>query len=86
MLLSQAANLYFLVIAVLQSIPLISPLTPVTAIAPLVFVIAVSLLREAVEDSVSAAFHCVLCLTRPSLTPLLLVVMNHSDAAHRTRS
>lgn len=46
--------MYFLVIAVLQSIPLISPLTPVTAIAPLVFVIAVSLLREAVEDSVRA--------------------------------
>lgn len=49
--------MYFLIIAVLQSISLISPLTPVTAIAPLVFVIAVSLVREAVEDSVSG------CLT-----------------------
>ncbi|TMW57079.1 hypothetical protein Poli38472_003004 [Pythium oligandrum] len=46
----RGANIYFLAIAVLQSIPLISPLTPVTAIAPLVFVICVSLLREAMED------------------------------------
>jgi phospholipid-translocating P-type ATPase (flippase) len=41
---------YFLIIAVLQSIPLISPLTPFTAIAPLVLVLSVGLLREAVED------------------------------------
>ncbi|KAG7381055.1 hypothetical protein PHYPSEUDO_006489 [Phytophthora pseudosyringae] len=46
----RSANLYFLVIAILQSIKQISPLTPVTAIAPLVMVVSVSLLREALED------------------------------------
>ena len=44
------ANIYFVFIAVLQSIPLISPLGAATAIAPLVFVLTVSLIREAVED------------------------------------
>ena len=44
------ANVYFVFMAVLQSISLISPLSPTTAIAPLVFVLAVSLIREAVED------------------------------------
>ena len=44
------ANIYFVFIAILQSIPLISPLGAATAIAPLVFVLAVSLIREAVED------------------------------------
>ena len=47
---SRPANIYFLAIAIVQSIPSISPLNPVTAILPLVFVIAVSMLREAVED------------------------------------
>ncbi|KAG1708907.1 hypothetical protein DVH05_022539 [Phytophthora capsici] len=46
----RSANLYFLVIAILQSIKQISPLTPVTAIAPLIMVVSVSLLREAIED------------------------------------
>ena len=36
--------------AVLQSISIISPLSPITAILPLVFVVAVSMLREGVED------------------------------------
>ena len=44
------ANVYFVFIAVLQSIPIISPLGAATAIAPLVFVLTVSLIREAVED------------------------------------
>ncbi|CAG9321794.1 unnamed protein product [Blepharisma stoltei] len=44
------ANIYFLAIAVLQSIPQISPLTPFTAIFPLVFVLAVAMIREGVED------------------------------------
>jgi hypothetical protein len=35
---------------VVQSISIISPLNPVTAIAPLVFVVAVSMIREAIED------------------------------------
>ena len=44
------ANIYFVFMAVLQSIPIISPLGPATAIAPLVFVLSVSLIREAIED------------------------------------
>ena len=44
------ANVYFVFIAVIQSIPIISPLGSATAIAPLVFVLTVSLIREAVED------------------------------------
>ena len=44
------ANIYFLISAILNCIPQISPLNPVTAILPLIFVLAVSLIREAVED------------------------------------
>ena len=44
------ANIYFLVAAILQSIPQISPLHPMSSIAPLVFVIALSMIREGYED------------------------------------
>jgi magnesium-transporting ATPase (P-type) len=44
------ANIYFLVEAILQSIPLISPLNPASAVAPLAFVLGLSMLREGVED------------------------------------
>ena len=44
------ANIYFLVCAILQCIPLISPLTPATAVVPLVFVLSVSIIREGIED------------------------------------
>ena len=44
------SNIYFLITAVLQSIPEISPLQPFTAIAPLVFVLGVSMIREGIED------------------------------------
>lgn len=44
------ANIYFLIIAIIQSIPSISPLNSSTAIVPLVFVLCVSLIREAIED------------------------------------
>lgn len=39
------ANFVYLIAAILQSIPAISSLTPVTAIAPFVFVIGISLVR-----------------------------------------
>jgi P-type E1-E2 ATPase len=39
-----------LITAILQSIPVISPLTPLSAIAPLVFVLGLSMLREGLED------------------------------------
>ena len=44
------ANIYFLFIAIIQSIPIISPLGAMSAIAPLVVVLSVSLIREAIED------------------------------------
>jgi|JI10StandDraft_1071094.scaffolds.fasta_scaffold44419_3 hypothetical protein len=39
------ANIYFLLIAILQTIPIISPLSPATAWAPLVVVLAISMIR-----------------------------------------
>ena len=46
----RVANIYFLGTAILQSISYISPLHPFSAIAPLVFVLGVSVLREGIED------------------------------------
>lgn len=40
------ANIYFLIIAVLQTIPIISPLGPLTAWAPLIVVLGISIIRE----------------------------------------
>lgn len=44
------ANIYFLVTAIVQSIPQVSPLSPFSAIAPFVFVMALSIIREGYED------------------------------------
>ena len=44
------ANVYFLICAIIQCIPAISPLGPATAIVPLVIVLSVSLIREGYED------------------------------------
>ena len=44
------ANLYFLIIAILQSISYIFPLQSLSAVATLVFLLSVSIIREAVED------------------------------------
>ena len=44
------ANIYFLICAILQCIPIISPLTPATAVVPLVIVLSVSIIREGIED------------------------------------
>ena len=49
---SRLSNVYFLFTAIIQSIPLISPLTSITAIIPLIFVLGVSMIREAIEDLV----------------------------------
>ena len=43
-------NIFFLFTAIIQSIPLISPLTSLTAIVPLIFVLGVSMIREFIED------------------------------------
>jgi phospholipid-transporting ATPase len=47
---SRAANLYFLFIAVLQFIPGISPVSWWSSVLPLTFVLAVTAVKEAVED------------------------------------
>ena len=44
------ANVYFLFTAILQCIPIISPLASTTALVPIAFVLTVSLIREAYED------------------------------------
>ena len=44
------ANFFFLLTAIVQSIPTVSPLTPFSAIAPFVFVIFLSVVREGYED------------------------------------
>jgi magnesium-transporting ATPase (P-type) len=46
----KVANLYFLVVVILQLIPSISPVQPIGSIAALTFVIGVSAVRAAVED------------------------------------
>jgi len=53
----RVANFYFLATAVVQSISIISPLAPFSAIAPLVFVLVVSLIREAIDDIVIFFFQ-----------------------------
>ena len=47
---SRWANIYFLFTAIIQSIPIISPIKSITAIIPLIFVLGVSMIREALED------------------------------------
>ena len=48
------ANIYFLVCAIIQCIPVISPLGPETAVIPIVIVLSVSLIREGIEDCARA--------------------------------
>ena len=48
------ANIYFLVIAILQSISAISPLGPLTAWAPLIVVLGISMLREGIAAAIQA--------------------------------
>ena len=43
------SNCYFLLIMVLSCTP-VSPVSPVTAINPVIFVLCMSMLREAIED------------------------------------
>lgn len=43
---TRAANIVYLISAVLQSISIISSLSPITAIGPLMFVLLVGLVRE----------------------------------------
>ena len=47
---SSWSNVYFLFTAIIQSIPIISPINSITAIIPLIFLLGVSMSREAFED------------------------------------
>ena len=47
---ARLANVYFVAMAIIQCIPIISPISAYTAVAPIVFVFTVSLIREAIED------------------------------------
>ena len=47
---NRPANVYFLISAILQCIPMISPLGPASAIVPLLIVLSASLIREGMED------------------------------------
>ena len=44
------ANIYFLISAILQCIPAISPLSPASAVVPIIIVLSVSIIREGIED------------------------------------
>ncbi|PWV12738.1 putative phospholipid-transporting ATPase 1-like protein [Trypanosoma cruzi] len=46
----KVSNFYFLICMILALIPGVSPISPATAIAPLVFVIGVAMIKEAVEE------------------------------------
>ena len=46
----RVANIYFLICAVLQCIPAISPLGAETALVPIIIVLSVSIIREGIED------------------------------------
>uniref|UniRef100_A0A0A9YYW3 Putative phospholipid-transporting ATPase IA n=1 Tax=Lygus hesperus TaxID=30085 RepID=A0A0A9YYW3_LYGHE len=46
----KVSNLYFLFNMIVALIPGVAPVTPTTAVAPLVFVILVALVKEAIED------------------------------------
>jgi phospholipid-translocating P-type ATPase (flippase) len=46
----RGANVYLLFIAILCCIPAISPLMPLAAVMPVVFVLSISLMREGMED------------------------------------
>ena len=48
------ANIYFLVSAILQCIPEISPLAPASAVVPIIIVLSVSIIREGIEDCARA--------------------------------
>lgn len=47
---SKVSNLYFLINMIFSLIPGVSPVSPATAIAPLVVVIVVALIKEGIED------------------------------------
>jgi hypothetical protein len=51
------ANFYFLCLLVLQVIPAISSLTPITTAVPLIGVLALTAVKDAYDDFVSDSFQ-----------------------------
>lgn len=52
------SNCFFLLIALLQQIPDVSPTGRYTTLVPLLFILSVSAIKEIVEDIVSLALVC----------------------------
>lgn len=48
------ANVYFLIVSILLSITIISPINPLTAWAPLIIVIGISMIREGTFSAMQA--------------------------------
>lgn len=46
------SNFYFMTVVIIQLIPQITPLIPITSILPLAFVLIVTAIKEAIEDYV----------------------------------
>ena len=44
------ANIYFLIVAILQTVPILSYVTPYAAYLPIIIVLTVSMIREGIED------------------------------------
>ena len=49
---TRLVNFYFLISAIIMSIETVSPLDPMTAIFPLMFVLFISLVREGIDELV----------------------------------
>ena len=47
---TKITNLYFLLIAIIQFIPIISPMDSTSGVMPLLVVVGVSMIREGIED------------------------------------
>ena len=47
---TKITNLYFLLIAIIQFIPIMSPMDSTSGVMPLLVVVGVSMIREGIED------------------------------------
>ena len=68
-------NFYFLAVAVMQCIDEIASLAPFSAIAPLGFVLIVSLIREAFDDIVNFFFF-IIFIFRKDIKMIKILINN----------
>lgn len=59
----RVSNFYFLIVVIIQLVPSISPLNPITSILPLVFVLVITAIKEALEDFVRTLFYIFIYLS-----------------------